>query len=429
MVSVENTSDILLADCQKALIREAINDVHSDLERVFVGWALPVAKENAQELIQQAVKASGGVRTYQHIAILGYALGIDSTNESVQTYFQDGVQWLIQRPAFTAGGVMGFCTDEVALLGIVLGVRQIGDILLLKAVGEWLQGFIDQSYNMRFIEPWQKCFFALTKTLAGVIPVLDFPQESSISDIKVFFRGRGLLPPVVQSVSDEEINSALLLLKDDFGKPIGASRAAIRAAAFEYLIQATPTIHIERPSIEQVCNLLREVPNGLRRWTWEDRPRTSRKNAEPRKWHVDNEYHVQNLLYFILAAIFPDLKEEEYRPNIGQKHPRLDLAIPSLNLIIEVKFKRSSMSFADVIEEIAADCALYLSESGSYTKIIPFIWDESRRTEEHHLLIQGLKKLPGIVDAVVISRPGAMLDTVNVANADSDAQTDIIGTP
>jgi hypothetical protein len=39
------------------------------------------------------------------------------------------------------------------------------------------------------------------------------------------------------------------------------------------------------------------------------------------------------------------------------------------------------------------------------TGIIAFIWDDSARSHEHDYLRQGLRKLPGIIDAIVISRP------------------------
>lgn len=157
--------------------------------------------------------------------------------------------------------------------------------------------------------------------------------------------------------------------------------------------------------VEIIC-LLKLVPAGLRRWTWEDKPRTIK--GEARKWYIDNEYHVQNLLYLLLFPAFPDIKEEEHTPSVGQQNPRSDLAIPSLELIIEVKFMRANVTPQKIIEEIAADASLYLVEGSLYKQIIPFIWDDSRRNEEHELMRQGLKKINGIFDAVIISRPNKM---------------------
>ena len=89
-------------------------------------------------------------------------------------------------------------------------------------------------------------------------------------------------------------------------------------------------------SLEDVSKLLKRVPAGFLRWTWDPKPRT--KGGTPRQWYIENEYHVQNLLYFLLAAVFADIREEEYARSVGQKKPRVDLEIPSLKLVIEIKF-------------------------------------------------------------------------------------------
>jgi hypothetical protein len=86
----------------------------------------------------------------------------------------------------------------------------------------------------------------------------------------------------------------------------------------------------------------------------------------------------------------------------------MTICIASLNLIIEVKFMRANVRPQDLIEEIAADVSLYLTGGSSYNKIIVFIWDDARRSEQHAFMIQGLKKLNGVLDAIVVSRPGVM---------------------
>ncbi|MEG4943596.1 PD-(D/E)XK nuclease domain-containing protein [Microcoleus sp. F4-D5] len=167
-------------------------------------------------------------------------------------------------------------------------------------------------------------------------------------------------------------------------------------------------------SLEDVSELLRRVPAGLRRWTWEEKPRT--KGGTPRQWYIENEYHVQNLLYFLLAAVFPDIREEEYTRSVGQKKPRVDLEIPSLKLVIEIKFWYRRDRPQKIIGEIAEDTSLYLAQGSPHEQMIAFIWDDSRRTEEHDLLHSGIKRLPGIFDVVIVSRPGSMPDNTSVIN-------------
>ena len=117
---------------------------------------------------------------------------------------------------------------------------------------------------------------------------------------------------------------------------------------------------------------------------------------------------MQNLLWAMLSPVFPDLVPEDYTAKIGKKQPRADLGIPSLRLIVEAKFWYTKHASKKMIEEIAQDTGLYLVPDSKYDSIVPFIWDEGRRTEEHKGLIAALKKMDGVSDAVVIAKPGFM---------------------
>lgn len=64
----------------------------------------------------------------------------------------------------------------------------------------------------------------------------------------------------------------------------------------------------------------------------------------------------------------------------------------------------------DVIEQIAEDASLYLVAGSKYNSMVPLIWDDSRRTEYHEQMLQGLRQIAGVVDGVIISRPGAMVE-------------------
>jgi hypothetical protein len=146
----------------------------------------------------------------------------------------------------------------------------------------------------------------------------------------------------------------------------------------------------------------------MKHWAFETKPRTPR--SEIAVWHVENEYNVQALLWTILAPIFPDLEDEENLPSVGHKRPRVDLAVPSISTLIEVKYMRggAQSDFAKVIDEVAADASLYLSTTKAFDKIVAFVWDDSAHSEQHHELQSGLEKIKGVEAAVVVSRPGRM---------------------
>jgi hypothetical protein len=58
-----------------------------------------------------------------------------------------------------------------------------------------------------------------------------------------------------------------------------------------------------------------------------------------------------------------------------------------------------------IIDEISSDATLYNAMGNDCAGVIPLIWDDSARSHEHDYLRQGLRKLRGVIDAVVISRP------------------------
>ena len=106
---------------------------------------------------------------------------------------------------------------------------------------------------------------------------------------------------------------------------------------------------------------------------------------------------------------FQTWMNEEWLKSLGQHQPRADLAIPSLELIIEVKFIRpGGRSFTTVIQEVASDASTYLQEGSGYRQIIAFVWDDAARTEEHGELRQGLMRIRGVHDAIVLPRPSRM---------------------
>ena len=123
---------------------------------------------------------------------------------------------------------------------------------------------------------------------------------------------------------------------------------------------------------------------------------------------MDHEYHLQNILWFLLYPIFPNLRDEEYLTSTGQLQPRSDLCIPHLGLVIEAKFMYPKTTARQMIEEISADASLYLKAGSGFTTLIPVIWDERSRTEEHSVLQRGLNEIRGVRDSVIVSRPAKM---------------------
>ncbi len=411
---MSKVSQILLDDARAALVQKVTTVVgRNNLEEAFAAWLVPeqIAGLTIQGSAKLALTHTGAVRTYKDVAVLGLTSRAGSIEPDQQAALLAGLQWLAGREPFLDGSPMGFCLDAVALLGISLGAKSTTEETTKKAIADWMGKFITRSYEM--LQGWQKCLLVAAQREASVSSNLPMPSEPAFADIRVALRAKGILSQPEQVVEEDERHT-LTLVKTDLNSRLGPVQAALRLAAIDWLKRSTPIITPNLITVAQVVEMLRRVPFALRRWTWEDQPRTTRRGAQARKWYIDNEYHVQNLLWMILAPIFPDLKDEEYLPGIASLHPRTDICIPFLKLIIEVKFMRASMTPQELIEQIAADTSLYLTNSSGYKGIIAFIWDDTRRSEQHDFMIQGLKRLNGIIDVIVVSRPGAMMENAEV---------------
>lgn len=400
---------ILLQDAADALRRRILKTCGlSRSDRAFLTWALQVdnRRDNLQLMLAAAVTDFASSRSYHHVATIGYCADAGVLGDVERHMLREMLVWLCGRGPEIVDEPAPFVTDAVALLGVALGAHSLGREAESSAL-QWLLGFVPKSAKLPTIANWQRCLFSAALSTLGSHQI-PLPADPDIADIRTALRAHSVAlwtTAKTEIEADEELT--LRLLKDEEGNDLPVVRAALRLAAFSWIRRSSAVAVPGRVTASDLVKVLERVPAGMRRWTWEKQPRT--KRGESRRWQVDNEYHVQNLLYFLLAPYFPDLKDEEHFSSIGQKQPRVDLFIPSLKLIVEVKFLRQGDRISKIIDELGSDASLYIAKGADYDGILAFVWDDSRRSEEHHLLRDGLKQIRGILDAVIISRPGEML--------------------
>lgn len=398
-------SDFLLVDGRANLERVLKSRPQPEIALVFGSWIARQATDTSEAatIAAAAVKRSGAQQDFQTVAILAYSLDVGLLDEGCRVSLKQGLDRLAGRQPFVDEVPMPFCSDAIGLLGVALGAREIADTFLSSRIVTWLSSFVKKIYEMDGTEDWQRCLFCAADHVLGQKIGLPPNPSNEATDVFVALRVMGILPALDGRAAEKEEANALKLIARDSSNEFSYTRAAIRLAALDWITRSAPVAVPNRMTAQSLVRLLERVPAGLRRWTWE---KTARVPHSPvRQWHIDHEYHVQNLLWFLLAPIFPDLDDEQYLRKIGQKTPRADLYIPSMKLIVEAKFIRPEEKFQKIIEEIAADASLYRAMGNECDGIIPLIWDDSSRSQEHDYLKEGLKKLPGIIDAVVISRP------------------------
>lgn len=405
---------LLLQDCRLMLHREISRQVGKrDLDEALSAWLLAETAygPDIQSCASEATSRLAGARSYRDVATLGYAVasGLVSGNES--GHFSDAMNWLLGRTHQINGHPAGFCSDGASLLGLSLGAAAIGGDLK-KRTADWLSNFIEQGMAGRGVAPWQLPLFTAAAYLVDAVIRQPISMLPDFADIRVALRARNALPPTeADQVTRDEVDTIRLTRGVD--STVIGIRASFREAAISWVARSAPILTGERSDWTTLAALLRRIPAGLRRWTWEEKPRTKGRDAMARQWHIDNEYHVQNLLYFALAPVYPDLLDELVLEPFGQLHPRADLCIPSLKTVVEVKFIRMGASFAKVIEEVASDAIVYFGRRDLYDGIVVFLWDDSVRIQEHDLVRQGLLKIPGVLDAIIVPRPGSFVRTSN----------------
>lgn len=348
-----------------------------------------------RSLAVEAAAAEGPPRHTAHAAVLGYVASLDPT---FIVPFINALTWLRERQYFAPGRPLSFEVDGLALFGVAIGITRL-DAEAGAPAQSWLEELLKRSLALRRPPDWNESLI----TAALYILSADTGSGLISDDLRAALAAKALSPSSQESrrVAGESILQLTAL-------PDGMTRAACHLAALKFLLRVTSALNFNAVSIDDVAKVLEGVARSMRRWSWEDAPRT--RNSGAARWDIDNEYHVQDMLWAILAPIFPDLDDEEWMKSLGQHHPRADLAIPSLELIVEVKFLRPGpkSAFSDVIQEVATDASTYLQDGSGYRHIIAFVWDDAARTEQHAELRQGLLRIRGVHAAIVLPRPSKM---------------------
>lgn len=398
--------DMLLGDAE-AVLRREVEKLRggSALDRLVVGWLLPElcgaeAKSVGQATVAQwrEMKQGGAPRSYQAVAALALASAVNATDTECTTAFNEGLDWALGTTTEVDGTAVGLAADPPAILSVVSAIVRAADSGRQTSMRNWLASVIDKFD--KHLGRWERAQLHVASRLLGE----QRPLPPELSEAYCVTRV-AIAPPteVVTASEEREITAAVL---DQHAQVDQIGSAFMLAALSRVKARVVRSIRTDVMTIDDVLALLRNVTRSLRDWTWEEKPRT--KTSQARQWHVDHEYHVQNLLWVVLAPLFADLESEGYSAKVGFTQPRADLVIPSLKLIIEAKFARATDSLKEIQRQLAQDAAMYFPQGGQYDRMIAFVWDDAARTEEHATLIQGLEKLERVAGVIVVNRPSKM---------------------
>ena len=328
---------------------------------------------------------------YQQIAAAGFALARDPSRGGLVAAFKGAFEHLSERTFFAEGRTPRFEVDSVALLGVALGANA-AEIPVDRI--RWLVNLLRRSLRTLQGDHWQCDVVEIAR---GII---DEKHELSI-------KNKRLQTAFSETLSEDKRQAAWVEMVACCGDR-DAVQIAVNRAVFEHCAASLAALPIAGAGVAGLISILEGLAQSMSHWTYETSVRV--KGVKPQQWEIDHEYHVQNLMWTLLRPVFSDLVDEQSLPKIGHKTPRYDLGVPSLGTIVEVKFMRKAGSAAcrKTTEEIAADRSLYLGPTTGYSKLIAFIWDECRQTEEYQTLKEGLEGMDGIEKVVILPRPSRM---------------------
>lgn len=294
------------------------------------------------------------------------------------------------------GTPMPWVSDIWGMFGVKLSVRSVKDTELDEAFVNWAKKFLLQRIKDKRLNIFEEALarfiindlYDSSYASSSIILFLNYKKLYKIEDKK----------PLIDSFYNEfkmahEIESPLTL--------------AVLLYVFDKINEEHVLVPPNLWSFEDLIKYLKNIPLGLNSWTWEDKAKT--KNSKIVKWEIENEYHVQNLLYVVLAPIFNDIQKELNVGKVGHNNPREDLYIPQIDTIIEVKYRKDKKkTFQMLTGELAEDLTLYKSEDKfKDSKIIAFLWDNLRSTEEHNTFYNGVMTMK-YDGCIVVSSPSFM---------------------
>jgi hypothetical protein len=405
---MKEASVILLRDAKRTL-REQVAQASAAnaLLSAFSRW-LGLGIENEALVDEVAAKAAGaraGERSSRGLAVLGFHCASCPRENAPHEAFRRQLEWVIGRPNFDAAGEpCGALVDPIILLGIFAGAEVAASEELRARFIDWLKRVIDDVKKITYSSQWQSALFgAVFRRATG--------DSNLLETASPLWLAAGLVAPGICRVRDEQAADVLKESLDYADESMDEFEAALRLVALNWAQGRALDLNLHALTGSDVARVLRNVSQVFLRWTWEEKPRTARRHAEARKWHIENEYHVQSLLYTVLKPIFPELDEEKYLASTGRYQPRADLCLPSLQLVIEVKYWYQGGSIKDITEQVASDHSLYLRADSPYRTMIAVIWDECGRIEEHREFERGLSGMMNMQSVIVISRPSMMAKT------------------
>jgi hypothetical protein len=96
---------------------------------------------------------------------------------------------------------------------------------------------------------------------------------------------------------------------------------------------------------------------------------------------VEDEYDVQDLFHSLLMLYFDDIRKEEWAPSYAGGASRIDFVLPELEMVLEIKKTRPSLSTKELGEQLIVDIVKYQKHPLCRT-LFCFVYDPEGRVAD-----------------------------------------------
>lgn len=394
----------LIAVAQRIAADTAPGSTNAQLARYFLGSTLVpgLNQEGTRLTAGWLEKNQDRLRQTPVIAAIGYGLtgALPSAQATARSLLVPALQRLMSRNPFTDR--LTFVYDLPQVVGIGLAAQAVAADL--PEFSEWLA---DVLHDDR-LQPSDR-FQALLREhvralLTGQPTAVHAQQDDDVSVLALCYwmASVGTAPPPGPA-DHRELQKRVVsetVLTDPAQLPV--SRIALIYRAVTAVLDAS----IEQAILSRshLVTVLSRFEASMRRWRCDDS--TLR---QPIRWPVTAEREVQDILWLMLRPVFDDLVDEETLPKLGHSAYRADFGIPSLGVLIEVKYVRKSSDFKEIEQQVLVDSVAYLNGVTAYKEIVVFIYDESASVQEHDTTASALRGIDRISDVIIVSRPSQLV--------------------
>lgn len=133
--------------------------------------------------------------------------------------------------------------------------------------------------------------------------------------------------------------------------------------------------YISKNAEEILRDIFHNFPNAIQKII-------KNRRLNHKEFVIKDEYDVQDILYVIIKAVFPNMRDEDPIPKVGAKSSRIDLILREEKVLIEVKMiKEKDRNENHFIEQLKVDFESY-HECKWLDKLFCFVYDPEKKTKD-----------------------------------------------